>query len=94
MNRFTRKLLAGMVWCSAAALAACTGNGGGAESPGPGMANPASRHCIDKGGKLVIEKDAQGNEVGMCHLPDGSVVDEWKLFRRDHARPAESVSVP
>ena len=47
------------------------------------IANPASAHCVKKGGKLEIVKEAAG-EKGMCHLPDGSVVEEWELFRRDN----------
>ncbi|WP_293712509.1 DUF333 domain-containing protein [Stenotrophomonas sp. UBA7606] len=47
------------------------------------MANPASEHCVKKGGKLEIRKNAEGAEYGVCHLPDGSQVDEWELFRRD-----------
>lgn len=47
------------------------------------MANPASEYCVKKGGKLEIVKDASG-EKGMCHLPNGTVVDEWELFRRDN----------
>ena len=47
------------------------------------IANPASEHCIKKGGRLEIVKEAAG-EKGMCHLPDGSVVEEWELFRRDN----------
>ncbi|MDY0391067.1 MAG: DUF333 domain-containing protein [Desulfobulbus oligotrophicus] len=50
--------------------------------PDAAIANPASEHCVQKGGKLEIVKDASG-EKGMCHLPDGSVVEEWELFRRD-----------
>ncbi|MCD9086630.1 DUF333 domain-containing protein [Stenotrophomonas sp. SY1] len=55
--------------------------------PGPqriGMANPASTHCVEKGGKLEIRKDSDGNASGMCHLPDGTQVEEWELFRRDN----------
>lgn len=48
-----------------------------------GMANPASVYCEKLGGKLVIETSSKG-QVGMCHLPDGSVQEEWALFRRDH----------
>lgn len=48
-----------------------------------GMANPASEHCVKKGGKLEIRKNAEGAEYGICHLPDGTEVDEWELFRRD-----------
>lgn len=48
-----------------------------------GMANPASEHCVKKGGKLEIRKNAEGGEYGVCHLPDGTEVEEWELFRRD-----------
>ncbi|SNR68309.1 hypothetical protein SAMN05192560_0458 [Methylobacillus rhizosphaerae] len=49
-----------------------------------GLVNPASEYCIRKGGKLEIVKEEAG-EKGMCHLPDGSVVDEWKFFRHEHS---------
>lgn len=45
-----------------------------------GMANPASVHCEKVGGRVEIRKEA-GGEVGYCHLPDGRVIEEWKLFR-------------
>ncbi|MGH3802417.1 MAG: putative hemolysin [Stenotrophomonas sp.] len=48
-----------------------------------GMANPASEHCVKRGGKVVIEKDENGGERGICHLPNGDKIDEWELFRRD-----------
>ncbi|MFD1712052.1 DUF333 domain-containing protein [Ottowia sp. GY511] len=48
------------------------------------MANPASTYCVQQGGQLRIQKDAVGNESGLCTLPDGRVMDEWALFRRDH----------
>lgn len=54
-----------------------------APDPSVAIANPASEHCIKKGGKLEIVKDESG-EKGMCHLPDGTVVEEWKLFHRDN----------
>lgn len=47
------------------------------------MANPASEYCIRKGGRLEIVRDESG-EKGICHLPDGTVMEEWELFRRDH----------
>jgi putative hemolysin len=43
-------------------------------------ANPASVHCVDQGGKLEMRKGPDG-ETGYCHLPDGSVVEEWELYR-------------
>lgn len=48
------------------------------------MANPASVHCVNQGGKIEFQKDASGGTIGMCHLPDGTAVEEWALFRRDH----------
>ncbi|MBB6464376.1 putative hemolysin [Aminobacter carboxidus] len=46
-----------------------------------GMANPASVHCGNIGGKLEIRKDGAGNETGYCRMPDGSICEEWALFR-------------
>lgn len=48
-----------------------------------GMANPASVYCVEKGGKLVAQKSAQG-ESHLCQLPGGESVDEWTLWRREH----------
>lgn len=48
-----------------------------------GMANPASVYCTDKGGTLVI-KDTGKGQIGICRLPDGSQIEEWELYRRDH----------
>ena len=48
-----------------------------------GMANPASVYCVKIGGKLRIEKTPQG-ELGICVLPNGTEMEEWTLFRRDH----------
>ncbi|MEE9877844.1 MAG: DUF333 domain-containing protein [Stenotrophomonas maltophilia] len=31
-----------------------------------------------------MKKNVEGGEYGMCHLPDGSQVEEWELFRRDN----------
>lgn len=48
-----------------------------------GMANPASVYCQSLGGKIVLKSDDRG-QFGICHLPDGTQIDEWELFRRDH----------
>ncbi len=48
--------------------------------PKIGMANPASKFCIDQGGQLEIRNEANG-QVGYCKLPNGQVVEEWELFR-------------
>ncbi|MBZ9799796.1 DUF333 domain-containing protein [Mesorhizobium sp. ES1-4] len=46
-----------------------------------GMANPASVHCGEVGGRLVMRKDKAGNEYGFCRLPNGRLCEEWALFR-------------
>ncbi|RUZ80639.1 DUF333 domain-containing protein [Mesorhizobium sp. M7A.F.Ca.US.006.01.1.1] len=46
-----------------------------------GMANPASVHCGEIGGRLVIRKDKAGNEYGFCRLPNRRLCEEWALFR-------------
>lgn len=72
-----------MTAITAAALAACAQQNE-PESPVVGMANPAAEFCVKQGGKSVIKKDARDNEYGECHLPDGSVVEEWAYFRQHH----------
>jgi len=65
------------------ALALLSGCGSRESGPSAEMANPASEHCVKKGGKLEIVKDESG-EKGLCHLPDGTVVEEWEFFRNDN----------
>jgi uncharacterized protein len=64
-----------LLFCALSVLIGCTSAGNNRA----GMANPASVHCVNLGGKLEIRQEAQG-QVGYCHLPDGRVVEEWKLF--------------
>lgn len=45
-----------------------------------GLANPASEYCVAQGGEVEIRDGADG-QVGYCHLPDGTVVEEWEFFR-------------
>ncbi len=51
--------------------------------PKIGVANPASVYCVDKGGRLEIKNSTHG-QYGLCHLPNGDVVEEWELYRRSH----------
>lgn len=62
-------------------LAACAG--GESAPPAVGMPNPASAYCVEQGGSLEIVTTPQG-QTGMCTLPDGTVIEEWELMRRDH----------
>ena len=52
-------------------------------APVIGMANSASVYCAKLDGKSRIEKTAAG-ERGICVLSNGTEIDEWELFRRDH----------
>jgi putative hemolysin len=47
------------------------------------MANPASVYCQKLGGKTIMKSNDKG-QYGMCQLPDGSQIEEWELYRRDH----------
>ncbi len=74
---------------AAAALSACAGSDNPKKSAEHGehaisMANPASVFCEQQGGKSVIRKDKDGNEYGICVLPNGKEVDEWEYYRANH----------
>ncbi len=72
---------------AAIALSACaTSSAPSADEKPVGMANPASVHCLEKGGRLESKKNAEGGEYALCHLPDGTVVEEWELYRRDQGK--------
>lgn len=45
-----------------------------------GMPNPATEYCIVQGGTSEMVKDEKG-WYGLCHLPDGKVIEEWQLYR-------------
>ena len=65
------------------ALASCTSS----DPPqiGAAIANPASEYCAnEKGGRVEIVTDESRAQKGMCHLPDGTVVEEWELYRKAH----------
>jgi putative hemolysin len=50
------------------------------------LANPASVFCVQSGGKSEIRKSPRG-EYGVCRLPSGRVVEEWRYFREMRAKP-------
>ena len=49
-----------------------------------GTANPASAFCEQKGGQSEIRKNEDGSEYGVCHLSDGSEVEEWEYYRANN----------
>lgn len=61
-----------------ALLAAC---GGAAESTEAAtLPNPASRHCVEQGGKSEIVQEP-GGWRGVGRFPDGRACDEWECMR-------------
>jgi len=44
------------------------------------IANPASVNCEEQGGVLEI-KNSNDGQYGLCKFDDGSVCEEWSLFR-------------
>ena len=50
-------------------------------APRPHLANPASQNCVDKGGKLVIERQPDGGQYGVCVFEDNRQCEEWALMR-------------
>jgi len=59
----------------ALALAACA-----PESSAPQLANPASAHCVEHGGRHVVER-GPGGELGICLFEDNRQCEELALLR-------------
>ncbi|HGA5459351.1 TPA: DUF333 domain-containing protein [Salmonella enterica subsp. diarizonae serovar 50:k:z35] len=51
--------------------------------PSIGMPNPAAVYCEQQGGTLMPVQTPQGVRSD-CKLPNGEIIDEWTLWRRDH----------
>jgi putative hemolysin len=50
-------------------------------APVAAIANPASTHCADVGGRLAIDKTPSGAEYGVCMFEDNRQCEEWALLR-------------
>ncbi|MEI8339414.1 MAG: DUF333 domain-containing protein [bacterium] len=48
-----------------------------------GLANPASVNCKTVGGNLVMQKNGNGDEYGLCYFEENRACEEWALFRGD-----------
>ena len=48
-----------------------------------GLANPASQNCVDKAGRLTLEKNRKGGQFGVCTFPDNLQCEEWAMMRGD-----------
>ena len=66
-----------------ALLAACAAPAPTEAPPTVGLANPASVHCQQVGGRLEIRRESgpASGEYGVCVFPDGRQCEEWALFR-------------
>lgn len=64
-------------------LAACAAPAPTEAPPAVGLANPASVHCQQVGGRLEIRRESglTPGEYGVCVFPDGRQCEEWALFR-------------
>ncbi len=65
---------------------------GPAPLPTEAAPNPASANCVEKGGKLDIRSEANG-QVGYCQFPDGSECEEWAYFRNE-CQPKTPIASP
>ncbi|MFA6328381.1 MAG: DUF333 domain-containing protein [Candidatus Micrarchaeia archaeon] len=72
------------VFASAALLLflfGCAASNNGNNGDGAGIANPASKNCVNNGYRSEILKNADGSEYGICVFPDNSSCEEWAFFR-------------
>jgi Tol biopolymer transport system component/putative hemolysin len=58
-----------------------------------GMANPASKFCVEQGYQSEIRDEASG-QVGYCLFPDGSECEEWAFYRGECAPASEGEAPP
>jgi putative hemolysin/membrane-bound inhibitor of C-type lysozyme len=52
-------------------------------APVVSLPNPASQNCVDKGGRLTLEKNRKGGQFGVCTFPDNLQCEEWAMMRGD-----------
>lgn len=46
------------------------------------ISNPASKNCLDKGGRLEMQEETAGT-LGICKFSDGTECEEWKFYRNE-----------
>jgi putative hemolysin len=49
--------------------------------PAPALENPASAFCEQTGGRSEIVQTTSGDQLGLCILPGGQIVEEWAYYR-------------
>jgi len=58
----------------------------------PGLANPASVNCEEKGGKLEFRDRGELGQYGVCLFEDNRQCEEWALFRGECPEGGVNVS--
>jgi uncharacterized protein len=61
--------------------------------PQPSMVNPASAHCEQEGGKVVIRTAATGDQFGACVFPGGAECEEWEFFHGQCTRDTQAAAL-
>jgi putative hemolysin len=79
-SRGLRLVLPGLVGLGLLGMAACGGGNVPVEDEA-GIANPASVHCEEQGGAVVIV-ETDDEQVGICVLDDGRECEEWAYYER------------
>jgi len=52
-------------------------------------ANPAAIYCQFLGGQILVKARDDGDQMGVCELPDGQSCEEWALYGGDCMLDAE-----
>ena len=50
-------------------------------TPAELVGHPASQHCSDLGGEVLVLRDKDQNQWNFCKFGDGSMIESWSLFR-------------
>ncbi len=57
------------------------------------LKNPAAVYCETMGYDFTVQKDVNGDQVGMCTLPNGQVVNAWDFYKgkvaKEYGYPAK-----
>lgn len=77
----TTALQRGAVIAIAIATVSCAGPPEPGDSGAVRIANPASVHCAQVGGRAVTETRPDGSEFGVCLFADNRQCGQWALFR-------------
>lgn len=71
-----------LMYCETPTEPKCNEYASGAANNGTvGMVNPASMNCVNNGGTLEIVTEANGGQIGMCTLKNGTVCEERAYMR-------------